>query len=721
MSLDQATRGPGAADQHTEAGTAGHGTARATPGSRRAPRVDRFFPPLAAAESLAARLGWSLVCVTVGMMALQSWGGSLVIPGANGFSVGLLLAALGGIWRIWVLRGGLRPAEQVVVLLCLATAVGLYAAQEWIANPSYGTDAVAFDQYAAWLAAHGANPYTHSMAPALDLFHVPAIYHTYRLDGTAVESLSYPAGSFLFYVPLLALGASTQVANIVDLGGWFLTALLMWRMLPAQTRWAAGLMFAGVTYLGFTLGGVTDTLYLPFVLVAVYRWDRYGDPAERGPSRWIGPLALGLAGTVKQTPWFLAPYLLVGVWIETRRAGRNPWLAVARYLGTTGVVFALVNAPFVVASPRAWLRGTVLPLVDPTIPDGQGLVDASIFHQLGGGHLALYSLAGAVFTLVSVVAFAVRYPALKRAWIPLVAISFALPTRSFASYLLMLLPAALVAATSVTAVTEAPLPRLARRSWALALGGLGVVGALLAAAVTVPGPFKVTITGIRSTGQLQTVDEISVHVTNRTGAPQRPHFTVNANNHATTFWYPYAAEGGAYQPVIGPHRSATLVLHAPNTASQPSISAPFLVEAFTSKPATLSTSARYEVSREHTRITPDAVNRPVKVGDPVTLTVQVENRYGSPVHRAGVRVTLGQIVYGQVGLVAGEASINGHPEGFSPVGAVTDANGQATFTVRGAQAQEAPIYYEAWLTGDIAGVSEAPHGYSNQVSIQYTP
>jgi hypothetical protein len=99
----------------------------------------------------------------------------------------------------------------------------------------------------------------------------------------------------------------------------------------------------------------------------------------------------------------------------------------------------------------------------------------------------------------------------------------------------------------------------------------------------------------------------------------------------------------------------------------------------------------------------------------VTLTVQLDKRYGSGVPRAGVPVTLGQVIYGQDALIPAESSINGEPEGTSPVTAYTDATGQATFVVVGVQAQDDPVMYEAWLGGN----GTVPHGYSNMVSVQY--
>ena len=49
--------------------------------------------------------------------------------------------------------------------------------------PDYGTDEIAFDQYAAHLALQGLNPYAHSMAAAFPLFHVSPNGYTFRLNG----------------------------------------------------------------------------------------------------------------------------------------------------------------------------------------------------------------------------------------------------------------------------------------------------------------------------------------------------------------------------------------------------------------------------------------------------------------------------------------------------------------------------------------------------------
>ena len=89
-------------------------------------------------------------------------------------------------------------------MLVLVTAICSWAYLEVLRQPAYGTDEVAFDQYAAELLRHGMNPYAHSVLPALQRFLVPPIYHTYLLNGSEVDRFSYPALSFLFYIPALS-------------------------------------------------------------------------------------------------------------------------------------------------------------------------------------------------------------------------------------------------------------------------------------------------------------------------------------------------------------------------------------------------------------------------------------------------------------------------------------------------------------------------------------
>jgi uncharacterized membrane protein len=88
--------------------------------------------------------------------------------------------------------------------------------------------------------------------------------------------------------------------------------------------------------------------------------------------RWRSALALGAACAIKQTAWLAAPFYFVWVW---RRDGAEEAL---RRTGIAAGFFALVNLPWIVASPGAWLASLFLPVSLPLLPDGSGLIGLSL-------------------------------------------------------------------------------------------------------------------------------------------------------------------------------------------------------------------------------------------------------------------------------------------------------------------------------------------------------
>ena len=662
----------------------------------------------------SARVGWSLGALGIVFWGLRVWTASTSAAWVNPLALVLVLSGLA--LGVWVFAAPRPPgrAAQATIMLVLVAAIVSWAYLEVLRQPAYGTDEVAFDQYAAELLRHGANPYTHSLLPALQRFLVPPIYHTYLLSGGEVSRFSYPALSFLAYIPALLLGVRQQAAVFTDIAAWAAAFLFLWRLLPAGLGWAAALLLGFLTYVNFVVGGVTDALFMPFLFLALWRWDRYHDPEEPGVARWLSPVALGLAAAVKQTPWFIVPFLLVGLAHEGRARGGRAWLTLpARYLAVAAIPFAAVNLPFVVVNPAAWARGVMLPLLSPTVPGGQGLVNLSLFAQVGG-NLREYTYAGALALASAVIAFALYYPNLKRALVPLVAVVFFWPTRSFASYLIDLTPAAVLAATTVrSAPALAPLfGRL--RPLILAIPVAAFTTALMFIVSSRP-PLELKVVGVRSTGQLRTINGIALRITNRSSHPLRPHFAVINGGYLTSFWYPLRSTTQTRAVVLRPHGSARIFLRAPNAQSMPSIEAGFVVEAFTASPATVSASNLVPPTGQHLVISPSALNHPVRTNRPIRLTVQLVNLLGDPIRHGGTTVALGQIIYGQRSLLPGEASIDGRPEGETPIARRTDEQGRVSFTIHGVQAQSEPIFFQAW----IAPARGAPTGFSNLLAIQF--
>ncbi len=87
-----------------------------------------------------------------------------------------------------------------------------------------------------------------------------------------------------------------------------------------------------------------------------------------------------------------------------------------------------------------------------------------------------------------------------------------------------------------------------------------------------------------------------------------------------------------------------------------------------------------------------------------------------PVRESGVPVYLGQVIYDQQGLVFGQAVINQGQVGQTPVVAFTNADGVATFVVRGTQTSNDPVSFEANLVNQHLYY---PYGYSEIVPIRF--
>ncbi len=662
-------------------------------------------------SSRLLQVSWLVVAVSLIMWGLRLWTAGTMTAAAPIPSV---LLAGGGMaslvvpsllrrkkaWRAW----------EAIMLALVVGALFVWVYTQIYANPSYLTDEMAFDQWAATLWVHGINPYGRSLAAAFTAYQVSPDKFTWTLTGTPVTLLSYPALAFELYAPAIALGWTSQVAVWFNVTAWALGIVLAYYAVPRSVRPWILVLGSFSVYIGFAQGGVTDALYVPFLVLAAWKWDRY--PLKQGwaavwPAVWMG-LALG----IKQTPWVLWPFLVMGFILEGRRRGMDTQAIkrmVGRYTLISGGVFLLPNLPFLFANPGSWLRGILAPLISKTVPDGQGLITVSLFEPWGSGSLEAYTILSLVVLVTLLVLYPLTYPRLKAATFLLPSVALFFATRSFASYLLMLIPAAVVAvATTRPAGRAEPLGRSSR--YAVWAGGIAS-GVAVAAALLLPGPVRLQLSGIHTSGQLATVDRVTVTATNTGGAVVHPTFTADVGGDLTAFWRPLSGPSA-----LGPHQTATYVLAAPNLEAMPPISGGFQMMLFTPKSETMSRTAIVLPTAWHLSITPDAVNRFVAKGTPVHFTVNILNRWDQPVHVSGIPIYFGQVVYAQHGAQLAQSAINRGYVGETPVSALTNRNGIAQFTVRDLNPQADPVYYEANL---VSSQDFYPYGYSPIVAVRF--
>ena len=669
-------------------------------------------------ESLGARASWTVAGAVVISWAFLLYGYGDSYPWLAYVEVLVGLFGLGVVAIAWLHNGDSFP--RTLGWVTLGVSVFVFLLWCWIqvrVAPNYGTDEAAFDQYAAQLVQHGHNPYAVSMAKSFNIFHVSPDGYTFRLNGTPVTTLSYPALSFLLYLPFLIIGWSSQLAIGVNVIAWATGIALAYWLLPRAMKPMAIVLGSLGVYTGFAVGGVTDALYIPFLVIAVYQWDKFA--ALRGWRKWISPTAMGLAVSIKQTPWFVLVFLLVGLYLhatykgESARKGRR---VVGSYLWRVLFIFLIPNFVFIVASPSDWLRGVLTPIFGNAVPAGQGWIALSNFLGVGGSSVHLYTFLELTVVLLSLIAFIVFYPRTKAIAILIPSIVLFFSERSFASYLVMLLLPALVAACSIQLDAPPSVPVMEylwgstiRRT--IVIGSLGLFGIALLATTLFEQPVKLEIQSVTTTGQLATVIDATVNVTNNTGHSIHPVFSSEGGGAITAPWNITTGPKS-----LSANSSATYVIQAPNFFAQPSLSGGFQIVALTTSPAAMSVSGPYTPTNWHVNLNPEAVNKPVLIGIPTTFEAQVLNSTNNAVDRAGIPVYLGQVSYAQQGLIFTEAVINKGQIGQTPIEARTNSQGVATFVITGTQASIDPVYFEANLINSQASY---PYGYSDIVPIRF--
>lgn len=347
------------------------------------------------------------------------------------YGVSLLVLALSLFPNNVVLR--FRDIPLLPFMLAMFTSVYVVATISY--RGSYRTDVLAFSHYAAQLFVNlGANPYTQSMAKALDLFAVQPSDLTPLTSGSYLMTFQYPALHFLVFVPFVLLGLPDMRWVLV----LFEVGIVLILYLKGPRKWRPMLLlplFAGSDLMiNFTAASVSDVLWvLPLLFAAFY--------LER-------PLALGvfygLACAMKQTPWFLAPFLLIYL-IQTEQGKRlreRLWRA-TEFAGTTIAVFLAINLPFMFANPTAWLGNVLTPMAEDLVIHSQGLSSLTEVGLLSVGKL-FYTLVFASVFLVLIVNYYVYFDKLRFAfWIfPGIALWFSY--RALTNYIIYWTPLMLV-------------------------------------------------------------------------------------------------------------------------------------------------------------------------------------------------------------------------------------------------------------------------------------
>lgn len=283
-------------------------------------------------------------------------------------------------------------------LFAVLGSLALYAAASMtIISVRYTADALLLVHQATHVFLQGGNPYAVDLAAGYEGLSVPYYVQTPTTSGGIVTNLNYPALSFLVYAPFVAGG----LLDLRPVNAAFLMALavVIHLAVPRHLRLLlVSCLLLSSFFLSFSVSGF-DIVFVFLLALAVVLW-------QKRP--WAAMFFFGLACAVKQTGWFIAPFLILRLWLE--RPGlpaRERAVEVARAAWWAVVAFLLPNALFLAADPVSWWHGVMTPLgfgTDTLVPLSQGVtvfvytglvdVDPFLLHMLAGsalvGALLLY-------------------------------------------------------------------------------------------------------------------------------------------------------------------------------------------------------------------------------------------------------------------------------------------------------------------------------------------
>ncbi|SED36255.1 hypothetical protein SAMN05216489_03248 [Streptomyces sp. 3213] len=406
---------------------------------------------------------------------------------------------------------------------------------------------------------HGHAVYGHEWPWVFQRSHVGV---TKTMSGGADYSFAYPPLAVLLNAPVYALigaKAITFVPTVLLIVG----AATLWVLLPTPWRSAATAVCLGFPMLkGYAAMGYPAITALVLLIPVVINWPSIGTGGRLRRSDIVRAGLLGAACATHQLPWFLTPFLLVGVYAVRR--GELPARAalgvVARFTAIAAVVALAANAYFIAQSPRAWITGLALPFTQHGVPHGQGIMGLSYYFTDGSSRLDFYSYGSMLLAAGLLTLFVLFVRRLGPAATVLPWCAFYLATRSQDGYYLMMTPLWVAAAATATGsdFASAWQPRLP-------FGRRRAVSAMTAAAVLAPAavcvavaaasgpPIRLTVSDVR--GDSGGIHGLTVRATNSGDTALTPHFASSTGESTSSYWT--VREGPA---VLRPHQSARYVL-----------------------------------------------------------------------------------------------------------------------------------------------------------------
>jgi tetratricopeptide (TPR) repeat protein len=254
----------------------------------------------------------------------------------------------GAFLAILALRRETGPRSAWLVLIGLIYAFLCSAYIHWRnAHPliTPHTDNQMIAEYAVQVLRRGINPYTWDFSDFRRVFH-DLLDFTAFLDGSIQHRVTYPALPTLLLYALDSIGLG--YAKLTSVAAHVVLLVLLFVGSPPPFRPVILLpLFVFREFSSFPLAGLQDVFWCALILGMILAWNR---PRLRA-------VLFGLACSYRQQPWLIAPFLVIQLWHEGGPL-RARLLRVGDFAATSAGVFVVINLPFILWDPVAWLLGT---------------------------------------------------------------------------------------------------------------------------------------------------------------------------------------------------------------------------------------------------------------------------------------------------------------------------------------------------------------------------
>ncbi len=227
--------------------------------------------------------------------------------------------------------------------------------------PSYGTDEIALDTYAAYLSLHGINPYVNSnMLNVFVYTGFPQSLITPLSTGGAVKYFVYPALSSIIFMPAVEFGFPPYVMLLVFNIGFFIIQYAYYRKekVAESVPLLIVAMILDAEYAIYSVSGVTDIVWITFLgLSYIYKrnWKLAGS-------------FFGLSLAFKQIPIVILPFYLYFLRKQEGYSAKKSFM----FLSIAVFAFMIPNIPYIAMNAYAWFSNIILIAYQPILGVGIG-------------------------------------------------------------------------------------------------------------------------------------------------------------------------------------------------------------------------------------------------------------------------------------------------------------------------------------------------------------